>query len=211
MYTGDVILPLLTQQQQRFAGKDIPKKIEKKSICSKRLSLTLLRLDNSIVDSYTSNNASSTDDVDIESEGSRNITRYLDFFKLAVEIDLLGPFDKIIDRVRAILVLSERCLLSEHIRSAADLPIGHTIRKFFAQACLKSYVIDINSYHPGKEFRFMAELDGIESFAADLLYEFNQAMHKGHLKPCEGGRFYLFKDPLTGTTQQYDRGPGQEA
>jgi hypothetical protein len=53
----------------------------------------------------------------------------------------------------------------------------------------------------------MAELDGIESFAADLLYEFNQAMHKGDLKPCGNGRFYFFKDPLTGTRHQYDRGP----
>lgn len=106
-------------------------------------------------------------------DGPRVIAAYLGFFILADRIDLLGPFNTIISRMDSTLALSEHALQPEHIRAAAQLPRGHPVRKLFAQACTLSYMADINNRLPNNKFRFRKELADIESFASDLLQEFD--------------------------------------
>jgi hypothetical protein len=128
-------------------------------------------------------------------KGSQTITSYLEFLKLADDLDLLGPFDDIIGKIKAILISSELSLLQDHIRSASQLPCGHAIRKLFAQACVRPYIEDINKGPAGSKFRFMAEITEIESFAADLFYEYNEAIRQ---RQWESDLCATFPDPLTG-------------
>jgi hypothetical protein len=75
---------------------------------------------------------------------AKKISSLLQFFILADQIDLLGPFDSVLDSMKSILVVNYKALLLEHIRVAVLLPQNHTIRKLFAQSCVWGYVFYIH-------------------------------------------------------------------
>jgi hypothetical protein len=112
---------------------------------------------------------------------SHTITTYLAFFKLADALGLLGPFDAILDRITAALQSSEEALQAAHIHEASELPRGHAVRRMFARACLRSYVQETMVALRG-EYRFAREVREIEGFAADLFYEFGEAVRSGEAR-----------------------------
>lgn len=126
-----------------------------------------------------------------------NIAAYIQFFKMAHELGLLGPFDLIYRRIKAFLLSSDRCLMASHIRSAAKLPSGHPVRKLFAQFCVVPYVTDVKVPF-SREFRFGAELNEVEAFAADLFREYNRVICQGVTEMEQSTLFFQFNDPLTG-------------
>jgi hypothetical protein len=130
-----------------------------------------------------------------------NITAYVRFFKMAHELGLLGPFELIYRRIRASLVSSDLCLMANHIRSAAELPCGHPVRKLFAQYCVVPYVTDMKMPF-SREFRFGVELNEVEAFAADLFREYHRVMWQGVMEMEQNSLFFQFNDPLTGKIQR---------
>jgi hypothetical protein len=135
-------------------------------------------------------------------ESTYTITSYVQFFMLAEKMDLLCPFSNIIRRVKSILCQSESHLLPEHIRIAAGLPRGHELRKVFAQACVGLYIADVKVQPTRDNFRFKAEMNEVESFAADLLHEYDLIARQGRMEWKNGGLHFLYKDPLTGKPQR---------
>lgn len=128
---------------------------------------------------------------------SSNLTSHIQFFKMAHEISLLGPFDVLLRRMRTTLVSSNRLLLPSHIRRAAELPRGHEVRKLIAQACVAPYISD-SKVQGSREFRFGVELREVEAFAADLFCEYNLVVRQGSVEMDSGRLSFLFTDPLTG-------------
>ncbi|KAH8792508.1 hypothetical protein BGZ57DRAFT_948258 [Hyaloscypha finlandica] len=80
---------------------------------------------------------------------------YIDFIMFADCINLMGPFDSVLQGIRSLL-LSRTALLPEHIRTAAQLPYGDPLRNLIAQAC--------------------EELDTLEGFASDLVRAFTSSI-----------------------------------
>lgn len=119
------------------------------------------------------------------------ISRLLDFLRLADEIQLLGPFDSIVNKIKTTIISEESSLKAHHIRTASNLPIGHSARKLLAQAC----VVDYAKYcFLGHEFGSHTVMNELEGFAADLLKEFGVAMQKVYKVK---GKIY-YPDPLNG-------------
>ena len=135
------------------------------------------------------------------SAASRAITSYLEFFKMADQIGLLGPFEILNSRVKAFLLAREHNLLPCHVRSAVELPRGHAMRKLFAQACVAPYMRDI-TVCGSAEFRFSAELNEIDAFVVDLFHEFNKTVRLGVTETAHWPAIFQFIDPLTGTPQR---------
>lgn len=68
----------------------------------------------------------------VQDTKAQDISRLLAFLKLADRIILLGPFDSVVATIKALILGSRDSLQAEHIRSAAELPAGHGVRKLFA-------------------------------------------------------------------------------
>jgi hypothetical protein len=188
MYTSNVVLPL--QQLHRPGSHQAEAQPETV------IDVVYLAGEGAYFDA--SENSLSSDNSGIDLEASQTITSYLEFLTLADELDLLGSFDNIIEKIEAILISSELSLLQDHVRSASQLPRGHAIRKLFARACVRPYIEDINKGPADSDFRFRAEMTELESFAADLFCEYNEAIRQRELETGLYGSPYTFPDPLTG-------------
>jgi hypothetical protein len=117
-------------------------------------------------------------------EVSKLLTRYIEFLKLADEIDLFDSFEAIFEKVKDAL-WSRSCdhqpLLGSHIRSIFQLPRGHRLRKLIINVVIGDYIQDIMSPSFGqtnseKHFMFGDEVHEIENFASDLLQIFQKLM-----------------------------------
>ncbi len=98
------------------------------------------------------------------------ITAYLDFFMLCDKLIIseIGQ-ESIILEIKSLILLSRDALGPGHIRTAVNLPTGHAVRRLFAQAAAKDFVV---SKRKGQEpFIFAKEVDELPEFAADLLLE----------------------------------------
>jgi hypothetical protein len=115
---------------------------------------------------------------------------YIDFIRFADYIDLVGPFDSVLQGIRSLLS-SRTALLPEHIQTTVQLPHGHPLRSLIAQACVKSYAwsLQLGGRNGGnkRRFRFQEELDTLEGFASDLVRAFTNSI-------C-GNRTFI--DPLS--------------
>ncbi|CZR50744.1 uncharacterized protein PAC_00618 [Phialocephala subalpina] len=118
---------------------------------------------------------------------SQKITQLLDFLKVADEIQLLGPFDSVIQMMKKIIIVDRSILTTIHIRTAASFLNGHGARKLFVGAYVKEY---LQCLHGCQQLKFRAELDEVDSFAADLLRETPAVRHYTR-------SILYFKDPLT--------------
>lgn len=110
------------------------------------------------------------------SAATHAISTYLQFFKLADAIGLLGPFDIIIDRMRAVLKSSEDVLQGVHIHEASLLPRGHAARRRIVRSCTQLYVEQ--AVDRQGEFIFMQELLDNEEFVADMMFELGDAYRR---------------------------------
>ncbi|KAF4635565.1 hypothetical protein G7Y89_g2531 [Cudoniella acicularis] len=104
---------------------------------------------------------------------AETITQLLDFLRLADRLDILGPFDSVVEMVKSTLRKDQAALLSHHIREAVKLPSGHAIRNIFAQVCVKDYT---PSLRKSAIFRFRKELDEVDEFAADFFKVFESSL-----------------------------------
>jgi hypothetical protein len=104
---------------------------------------------------------------------------YIDFIRFADFINLVGPFDSVLQGIRSLLS-SRTALLPEHIQTAVQLPYGHPLRSLIAQACVKSYAwsLQLGGRNGGnkRRFRFQEELDTLEGFASDLVRAFSSSI-----------------------------------
>lgn len=64
---------------------------------------------------------------------------YINFIVFADYVDLLGPSDSVLEKVRSLLLL-RTALVPEHINTTSQIPCGHRLRALIPQACVKSYV-----------------------------------------------------------------------
>jgi hypothetical protein len=138
---------------------------------------------------------------DEEDAGAWKITNYLNFLKLAQQIELLGPYDSVYEGLVDVLVSSRMSLNIEHLRVAAELPTGHFIRKLFARACVIPYIHDSNldRHIPDRiTFVWHQALDEMESFASDLFKEYGQTIRKKQIHKTGRQNYLTFKDPLIG-------------
>jgi hypothetical protein len=98
---------------------------------------------------------------------------YIDFIRFADYIDLMGPFDSVLQGIWSLL--SSTALLPEHIRTAAQLPYGHPLRNLIAPL-VKSYAwsLQLGGRNRGnkRRFKFQEEPDTLEGFASDLVRAF---------------------------------------
>ncbi|RAK94916.1 uncharacterized protein BO80DRAFT_450689 [Aspergillus ibericus CBS 121593] len=79
-------------------------------------------------------------------------------------------------------------LTTEHIVSAATLPLGHPVRIILAQATVEGFLRD--EYH-----KFIKETQEIPGFALDVLRETMTALKVSHKHFCA---YVAFKDPFSG-------------
>ncbi|KAF8863304.1 hypothetical protein BDZ45DRAFT_685928 [Acephala macrosclerotiorum] len=120
---------------------------------------------------------------------SQNVTRLLDFLMVADKIQLLGPFDSVVEMMKQIIVPDRSALLATHIRAATNLPSGHGARKLFGKACVKDY---LEFLYKSQKMRFGVELEELDSFAADVLRETPKLWVTGRNYSS-----FRFQDPLT--------------
>jgi hypothetical protein len=129
------------------------------------------------------------------------ITKLLAFLKVSDEIQLLGPFNQVIEIMTTILISSRASLQSSHIRTAFEIPSAHPTRGLFAQACVKEYAESFfqKSATKTKDFRFKKDLDEYDVFAAALLTEFAEVFHgQSRSGGYQDQRTTEMKDPLSG-------------
>ena len=109
----------------------------------------------------------------LPNSNAEGISKLLAFLKVADEINLLGPFDQVIETMRSTLKLSRASLQSSHITTAFEIPSAHNARKLFIQACIKDYSIELHqkSTLKASPFRFQNLLEKSAAFAAALLKE----------------------------------------
>jgi len=98
------------------------------------------------------------------------ITTCIDFLSLAGNIDLLGPFDSIIDIVKDIFTADPGSLKSGHLHLAMNLPSTHPIRLLLIRIAAGHYM----DYMFGEDatFKHQEELDGLPGFEKEMLLEF---------------------------------------
>lgn len=134
-------------------------------------------------------------------DASSSISLLLSFLKFGDEIDLLGPFENVIERIKVKLI-EHRYSLTSTYRLPQNLPSGHAIRKLFAQACIPEYarVNFINIDHE-TSFRYQNEFDNVEALAADFLKEWTSIFAAKETKHVAQGRnsetHHYITDPLT--------------
>jgi hypothetical protein len=134
--------------------------------------------------------------VEFKDVDSQQVTDLIQFLVYADEINLLGPFDKIIDTLKSILIRNSACLLPQHIRTAYQLPRHHPLQKLVVQACILDYAYHITRHWPSmhttprRVFRFNEEKAELDSFAADLLQEFEEVAKMSF--EDEDGDFHWF-------------------
>lgn len=195
IYTTNIVLPTLQQHLLRCQSDEAAVKEEKTNVNAVDLTIEG-------ASSVPTNNIFTTDQLREMNESTYTITSYVQFFMLAEKMDLLCPFSNIIRRVKSILCQSESHLLPEHIRIAAGLPRGHELRKVFAQACVGLSIAYVKVQPTRDNFRFKTEMNEVESFAADLLHEYDLIARQGRMEWKNGGLHFLYKDPLTGKPQR---------
>lgn len=107
------------------------------------------------------------------------IPKLIDFLRLADEVDLLGPFSKIMHDIEKTYRANYCTLNPAHIRSVAKFPRKHPLRKVIAQACVGDYItstLGAAVHDKSLEFGFLEELDEVEEFASDLMKKFQNVM-----------------------------------
>lgn len=126
------------------------------------------------------------------------LTQYVGFFLLADRLDLQGSLQPDFDAVKAALQLDKTQLLAEHVRAAVSLPKNHSLRKLFAQACVRDYFGGMSSKNA---FRLQKEVDDLDGFAIDLLKAFQTAAKGKTTKSY--GHFTVFTNPFDGKTMEF--------
>jgi hypothetical protein len=88
------------------------------------------------------------------------ITTYLAFLVLCDKLLLRENCNKeIAGKIWSCLFSCSDRLQAEHLRNAAELPSGHAVRKLFAEATVKDFVL---ARKRGEPFRFETELKEVE-------------------------------------------------
>ena len=140
------------------------------------------------VDSTTKKRSSAT--------GSSSLTSYIEFFKMADEIGLLGPFSTLLQRIKSELTSSSQRLAPSHILAAVQLPRSHSVRSLIAQSCVTAYIRALKN-KDATQFRFWKVLGEAEAFAADLFFQYHNVAEQANFEIDRQHIYYQFKDPLT--------------
>lgn len=124
---------------------------------------------------------------------SSQISRYLEFFKLAdrfcVNEHEVTTFNLV--QMKTILKSCRQAMTVEHIRRASTLPRYHPIRILFAQAYVTEY---ITALRDRDSHRFQEEVADSVAFSSDLLAAIASVIPEMHSSESEGG-IYMY-DPL---------------
>ena len=130
-----------------------------------------------------------------DTSNCEKMSTYLSFLKMAERLTLLGPFSSVFQDMKKVLREDHGSLTAEHIRFAAELPKGNALRKLIVDACVDSYKRDLEKRREDDEptFKFRAEIDELDGFAADLLRAYDLAMN---CWICDGSGSRSYQDPL---------------
>lgn len=120
------------------------------------------------------------------------IKAYLDLAVLCNKLLLQDNNDDIFfHRMKMCILASRNSFSPEHIRTAVTLPCGHVVRKLFAQAAVKDFMLSRIKGQP--PFKFETELKELEGFAADLAFacgdifrDFSLRKTPSPSQPCHG-------------------------
>jgi hypothetical protein len=144
--------------------------------------------------------ATDSSTVEFKDLDSQQVTDLTQFLVYANEINLLGPFDKIIETLKSIIIRNSACLLPQHIRTAYQLPRHHPLQKLVVQACVMVYAYHMTRHWPSeifikpRNFPFKEEKAELDVFAADLLREYERVLEMSF--EDEDGDFHWY-DPLS--------------
>jgi hypothetical protein len=131
----------------------------------------------------------------VKAANEAKVTGYLAFLTLCDKLLLREDCgEDIVGKIKDCLVVCSDALQSEHLVAAARLPSGHAVRRLFAEATVKDFVLAKKRRKP---FRFETELKELEGYAADLLFACGGIFRDCYTTEDTGGLHLASRDPFT--------------